>query len=112
MIDKNVIVELAQVAGFGLLGCVAGFVTFAERISAVLALKYAFFSIICGPITYYILENTIDYNAYKHVGAIGAGYAGFFVFKGLSIILLRFSNYPVKTLESIVELIKGLRGKK
>ena len=108
MNEKGLIIELIQAAGFGFLGCVAGFVTFADRISAILALRYAIFAIICGPITYYILDQTIDYSAYKHIGAIGAGYAGFFIFKGISVILWRFSTRPVKTL---TELNK-LRGKK
>jgi len=112
VIDKTLIIELVEAAGFSLIGVVSGFVIFADRISALLALRYALFAVICGPITYYILDNTINYSSYKHVGAIGAGYAGFFIFKGISIILLRFADKPIKTLESIFNLIKGLRGKK
>ena len=108
MIDKTLIIELTQAAGFGFLGCVAGFVTFAGRISGFLAFQYAVFAIICGPVTYYIIDQTLDYSTYKHVGAIGAGYAGFFLFKGFSVILWRFSIKPVKTLEDL----KNLRGKK
>lgn len=112
MIDKDLIIELAEAAGFGLLGCVAGFLIFADRISALLALRYALFAVICGPITYYILDQTVDYSAFKHVGAIGAGYAGFFIFKGISVVLLKFSLTPIKTLEAMAQIIKGLWGKK
>ncbi len=108
MIEKY-LNETLHAAGFGFLGCVAGFVTFADRIGFILALRYAFFAIICGPITYYILDNTVDYSTSKHVGAIGAGYGGFFVFKGFSVLLFRFSTKPVITAESIIDLFKKVK---
>ena len=107
--SKDLMLQLAHAAGFGFLGCVAGFMTFAERIGFLLALRYAVFAIICGPIAYYILDNTVAYSTYKHVGAIGAGYGGFFVFKGISVLLFRFSVKPVVTAESIVELFKKVK---
>ena len=107
--SKELITELAQASGFGFLGCVAGFMTFAERIGFLLALRYAVFAVICGPIAFYILDNTVDYSTYKHVGAIGAGYGGFFVFKGISVLLFRFSTKPVITAESIIDLFKKVK---
>lgn len=106
MIDKQVINEIVMASGLGFLGCVAGFMSFADRIGLKMAIRYAFFALLSGPVIYYLLEHSIDYNAYKHIGAIFAGFGGFFIFKGLGVLLIRFSDKPVITLDSIIELWK------
>ena len=111
MIEKQVITEIMQAAGLGFLGCVAGFMSFADRIGFRMALRYALFALICGPFFYYLLDNSIDYNTYKHVGAIAAGFGGFFVFKGFGVLLMRFSDKPIITIDSIIELWKRSKKK-
>tara|TARA_R110002051_G_scaffold64020_1_gene116599 strand:- start:973 stop:1305 length:333 start_codon:yes stop_codon:yes gene_type:complete len=106
MIDKQIITEIMQAAGLGFLGCVGGFMTFADRIGFKLAVRYALFALICGPFFYYLLDNSINYNTYKHIGAIAAGFGGFFVFKGVGVVLMRFSNKPVITAKDIIDLMK------
>ena len=107
MSDKTVLIDLAQGVGAGLLGYVAGLATFADKISLKLALRYAVFAMISGPLAFYMLDQTAGYSGFKHMGAIAFGYAGFFLFKGLSVVLLRFSVAPIKTFASIVQAWKG-----
>ena len=106
MISKQLVYELLQASALGLLGCSVGFMTMLKPITGSVAIRYLIFAIAAGPVTYHMLNTVGTYSEFRHIGAIFMGYAGFFLLKGFSILLFKFSVAPEKLIESITGKFK------
>lgn len=95
-----------QGGALGFVGLIVGFCTIVDSISISTAFRYTVVAVISGALAFYLVGESI-YEQYDYVIAIAAGWCFFFVAKGLSVLLMRFSKYPVKTWKEVKEAIKG-----
>jgi hypothetical protein len=108
---KSLIMILKDGNVWGLIGLTLGLITYPEKLSLLVVLKYAICSIIIGSLAFYYSANsdneTIQY--YSYVIATGSAWASYYAVKGITIIFAKFSINPIKT---ISDLFGGIRGKK
>lgn len=106
MNNKIDYINLMRDSGLSLIGVVAGLSVIVESITLKVAIKYATFAIICGPVTRSILNQYPTELDYQHAIIILVGLFGFFIFKGLMIVALKFSRNPLKTISDIKDIKK------
>ena len=103
---KNSFLILLQGGALGFVGLIVGFCTIMDSISVVTAFRYTVVAIISGALAFYLVGESI-YEQYDYIIAIVSGWAFFFIAKGVSVLLLRFSVYPIKTWTDIKNALKG-----
>jgi hypothetical protein len=108
---KSLIMILKDGNIFGLIGLVLGLITYPEKLSLLVILKYVVCSVIVGSLAFYYAKNsdnqTVEF--YSYVIAIGCAWASYYAVKGITLIFAKFSINPIKT---ISDLFGGFRGKK
>jgi hypothetical protein len=104
--NKIEFINLFKDSMLGLLGMFIGLILLNESISSKTALKYAAFAIVVGPITRIIINQYPTQNDLNHVIVVVSGLFGFFIFKGLMVMVIRFSKNPIKTIKDIKTQVK------
>lgn len=93
-------------SSLGLVGMVAGLMVINESISYKTAIKYAVFAIIVGPITRIMITHYPTSDDLAHIAVVCAGLFGFFIFKGLMVLAVKFSTNPIRTIKDIKKQVK------
>ncbi len=104
---KNSIVILLQGGALGFVGLIVGFCTIVDSISISTAFRYTVVAVISGALAFYLVGESI-YEEYDYLIAIMSGWAFFFIAKGISVLLMRFSKFPIRTWKEIAPLISNL----
>lgn len=104
---KSLLQTLWLGGGLGSVGFALG-VLVIKSIAVKDAIKYLIVAVISGAVAFHFAGQS-PYENYDFYIAIGAGWGFFFFLKGLTKIMERFANEPVKT---IFNIVNNWRGKK
>lgn len=107
MNDKLDLIAMIKASGFSFMGFSAGMIALNERITIKTAVHYALFAIICGPITRIVLTQTPTIVDFRQIILLCAGAFGFFIFKGVMFIFLKWSKNPLKVISEVNDIRKG-----
>ena len=112
---EAMVTQFLHGGALGLVGFSIG-IAFIKSISLAVSLRYAMISIISGASALSVAgQSPYSEGSAKYYAAIVAGWCFFFIIKGLTGLLERFSNRPFKTIavlfSALIELLTAWRKK-
>ncbi len=108
---EGLIPLILQGIGSGLTGFALGILSYTGNLSLKEVFKYALFAAITGGLSFVYFVYA-DYGDEMYLFSVAVGWSFFFLLKGFTIVLTRFSKFPIKTSESIIKLYKFWSKKK